>query len=374
MVLGKNRVSRGAGARKRIQNDGVGIGGDLEDSLDQFERLGSEVRQVVRENLQEGLLGALGVVDLLVRPDCLWNQTVLHLGQETLDGGDLVAVAAPPDAIVLVQVVEALLRDRPISPRWRAIDNAPTRASYGVGPLAVGVARREVAGLPRPPRIVIGVAITRVGLRSAWQQVPRKRLLASRVRDDEVMVLREVLGAALGRVHLLPYHGRDEVLLPENLVHQTAQVMNLVVVDRHEDRAVFSEQLAQELEARQHHAAPLVVAGQVVAVHHPPQPVLHEGRVHVVVVRPALIPCVVGRVDVDALHLAVVGRQKRLQGREVVALNDQVVAQARLVAQPLLALRQQLVERHGQMVILDEDLPLEAQSRHEGLLDAMSVI
>ncbi len=168
----------------------------------------------------------------------------------------------------------------------------------------------------------------------------------------------------LGAVHLVPNDGRDEVLLPEYLVHQTAQVMNLVVVNRHEDHAIVSEQLAQELEAGQHHAAPLVVAGQVVAVHHPPQPVLHEGRVHVVVVRPAFIPGVVGRVDVDALHLAVVRRQQRLQGCEVVTLNDQVVAQARLVAQPLLAVRQQLVERYGQMVILDEDLALEAQSWH----------
>ena len=54
-------------------------------------------------------------------------------------------------------------------------------------------------------------------------------------------------------------------------------MMGLVVVDGHEDRAVLPEQFAQELEARRHHTAPLVVAGQVVAVHDPAQPVLHEG-------------------------------------------------------------------------------------------------
>ena len=100
----------------------------------------------------------------------------------------------------------------------------------------------------------------------------------------------------------------------------------LVVVDGHEDGTVLPEQFAQELEARHHHAAPLVVAGQVVPVHDAAQPVPHERRSHVVVVGPPLVARVVGRVDVDALHLAVVGRQQGLQGGEVVAVDDQVVA------------------------------------------------
>ena len=91
-------------------------------------------------------------------------------------------------------------------------------------------------------------------------------------------------------------------------------MMHLVVVDGHEDRPVLPEQFAQELEARQHHAAPLVVAGQIVAVHDSAQPVPHEGRVDVVVVRPAFVARVVGRIDVDALYLAVIGREQSLQG------------------------------------------------------------
>ena len=42
-------------------------------------------------------------------------------------------------------------------------------------------------------------------------------------------------------------------------------------------------------------------------------------------------------------------------------VDDQVVAQARLLAKPLLALRQEFVERHGEVMILDENLPLEVE-------------
>ena len=145
-------------------------------------------------------------------------------------------------------------------------------------------------------------------------------------------------------------------------------MVHLVVVDGHEDRTVLPEQFAQELETGQHHAAPLVVAGQVVAVHDPAQPVPHQGRVHVVVVRPALVARVVGWVDVDALHLAVVGRQQGLQRGQIISVDDQVVAQARLLAQPLLAHRQQFVEGHGQVVVLDKDLPLEMEPWQGALL------
>ena len=110
------------------------------------------------------------------------------------------------------------------------------------------------------------------------------------------------------------------------------------------------------------------MAGQVVAIHDPAKPVPHEGRIHAVAVRPALVARVVGRIDVDALHLAVIGRKQGLQRGQVVAVDDQVVAQARLLAQPLLAHRQQFVEGHGQVMVLDEDLPLEMEPWQGALL------
>ena len=145
-------------------------------------------------------------------------------------------------------------------------------------------------------------------------------------------------------------------------------MVHFVVVDGHEDRPVLPEQCAEQLQARHQHAAPLVVPGQVIAVHHPAQPVPHEGRIHVVVVRPALVARVVGRIDVDALYLSVIGRQQRLQRGQVIAVDDQVVVEARLLAQPVLARRQQLVEGYGQVMVLYEYLPLEVEPWQGALL------
>lgn len=45
-----------------------------------------------------------------------------------------------------------------------------------------------------------------------------------------------------------------------------------------------------------------------------------------------------------------------ISGRPIVAVDDQVVVEARLLAH-----RQQFVEGHGQVMVLDEDLPLELE-------------
>ena len=106
-----------------------------------------------------------------------------------------------------------------------------------------------------------------------------------------------------------------------NLIHQRPQMMHLVVVDGDEDRAVVGQQLAQELQPREHHAAPLVVAGEIVAVHRAAQPVAHHRRVDLVVVNPPLVAGVVGRVDVDALHLPGIAWQQRLERVQVVEIG-----------------------------------------------------
>lgn len=56
------------------------------------------------------------------------------------------------------------------------------------------------------------------------------------------------------------------------------------------------------------------------------EPLLDFRAVDVVVVDPVLIAGVVGRVDVDALDLAGVVGQQGFEGKEVVALDEQVSA------------------------------------------------
>ncbi len=50
------------------------------------------------------------------------------------------------------------------------------------------------------------------------------------------------------------------------------------------------------------------------------------------IVNPAFVTGVVGRVDVDALHLAVISGEPRLERLQVVALDDEVVVQTRRLA------------------------------------------
>ena len=109
----------------------------------------------------------------------------------------------------------------------------------------------------------------------------------------------------VARIALLPDVVCDETASPKHLIHQHLEVMPLVVVDGDPDRAIVAQQLAQQLQARQHHGQPLGVFQVVVVV--------LEGAFGVV-----------GRVDEDALDLPAVKRQQAFQRFEVVALDQQV--------------------------------------------------
>ena len=86
--------------------------------------------------------------------------------------------------------------------------------------------------------------------------------------------------------------------------------MAFVVVNRHPNAAVLPEQLAQQLQTRQHHAEPL-------------------GVLQVVVVMLKRAFRVVGRVNEDAFDLASVEGQQGFQGFEVVALDQEIVLDGR---------------------------------------------
>ncbi len=116
-----------------------------------------------------------------------------------------------------------------------------------------------------------------------------------------------------------------EIALAKNLIHQHPQMVLFVVVNGHENHAVVGQQFAEQLQAGPHHAEPLVVTLQILAVNGLVQPFAHQGAVHLVVVGPALVAGVVGRVDVDALDAASVAGQQGFERVEIVAVNDQVI-------------------------------------------------
>jgi hypothetical protein len=115
------------------------------------------------------------------------------------------------------------------------------------------------------------------------------------------------VNSSVRRSAFLPEHIRHKIPPPKHLIHQHLEVMPLVVVNRHPNRAVLAQQFTQELQARQHHAEPLRMF-----------------QVVVVMLKRAL--GVVGRVDEDALELPPVERQQGLERFEVVAVDQQVVS------------------------------------------------
>ena len=110
------------------------------------------------------------------------------------------------------------------------------------------------------------------------------------------MIVAECVGVHAFAVDLLPYGVRHKIPPPKHLIHQHLEVVPLVVVDGHPDRAVFTQQIAQNLQTRQHHAQPLAVF-----------------QVVVVMLKRAL--GVVRRVNEYAFDLAGVEGKKRLQGQ-----------------------------------------------------------
>lgn len=104
--------------------------------------------------------------------------------------------------------------------------------------------------------------------------------------------------------------------------------MHFIVIERHPQAAAFGQEFTQQHEPRPHHAQPLVVAQQVLAVHRiAGQPFLHDRGIDIVVVTPLFISGVVRRVNEDQINLSRVARQQALQRMQVVAVNDEIAAE-----------------------------------------------
>ena len=87
----------------------------------------------------------------------------------------------------------------------------------------------------------------------------------------------------------------------------------------HISDVLHMQQLLQQLQPGIHHAQPFVVPGQVLALpaHDLPQPLADFRVVYIVIVDPALVSRVVGRVDIDALHPSLVPGQQSFEHLQV---------------------------------------------------------
>ena len=130
----------------------------------------------------------------------------------------------------------------------------------------------------------------------------------------------------------------------------------LSVINADENNTIVRQQLLQQLQARVHHAQPLVMAGQVLALFadNLAQPLLDLRVVDIIVIDPALVARVVRRIDIDALDAPLIPGQQRFQRFQIIAPNDHVLAAVvRLVLSVFIkaVLALQHPKRHVLMVI-----------------------
>jgi hypothetical protein len=165
-----------------------------------------------------------------------------------------------------------------------------------------------------------------------------------------------------------PHELRDEILFAKGLVHGRAQTVHFVVVDRDQDNSVVREKLSQHSESWPHHAKPLVVPGEVLAVNYFAEPFLNHWRTDVVVVDPTFVAGVVGWVDIYALHLAVIVGQQGFERLQIIAMDHQVIVQTHLVGEAFRLQRLQFVVRHEQMKILHQRFAFEIYGWHAPII------
>ena len=225
--------------------------------------------------------------------------------------------------------------------------------------------RKSVAASPRHD-IVVGILVLRIHLRRTRQlaRLPARNLAV----DEHVLDLcGDALRVVPSRVVALPRDVRHEARRAEDLVADKLEVRELRVVDADEDGARRREQPSQQLQPRVHHAQPLVVSAEVFALlaDDLPEPLPDARVVYVVVVDPSLVAGVVRRIDVDAVNLALVLRQQRLERLEVVAVDDHVPAvRPAAVQHALLGNALKHAIGHVTMVVDHLVLAHPVQSRH----------
>ena len=92
------------------------------------------------------------------------------------------------------------------------------------------------------------------------------------------------------------------------------------------------------------------------------EPAVDLRGVHLVVVNPTFVAGVIGRIDVDALYLARVFGQQRLEGMEIVPLDDEISRLRAAVRKGHIRLQQ--AERYFLMVADHRIFPDLVQCRH----------
>ena len=116
-------------------------------------------------------------------------------------------------------------------------------------------------------------------------------------------LVHDTLGVIAGRICALPRNIGNKTITSKNFITNQLEIGILRIINADKNNPILRQQLLQQLQPRVHHAQPLVVAGQVLALSadNLTQPLLDLRIIDIIVVDPALVAGVVGRIYKDAV-------------------------------------------------------------------------
>ena len=116
-------------------------------------------------------------------------------------------------------------------------------------------------------------------------------------------LVHNTLGVIAGGICTLPGNIGNKAVTAENLITNQLEIGILRIINADENNSVVRQQLLQQLQAQIHHAQPLVMAGQVLALFadNLAQPFFDLRVIDIIVIDPALVAGVVGRIYKDVI-------------------------------------------------------------------------
>ena len=207
------------------------------------------------------LLGRVVRSDFISQPKRVRSQAALHLIQKFLDTRNVVSILSEPYSVVGDLLLHSSLREYPASS-----DRQNMHAAIGRNEI-VELLLRSMTGLsiggyrlPWSMRITVRVPVPSLHFIRESQLVARSLEVGifGSVNMQVFVIFGEDL-AVLTRGSLLPDASRHKIRSAEHLVQQHLQIGALRIVDRHPDRSVFRQQVAQQFQTRPHHGEPTSV-------------------------------------------------------------------------------------------------------------------
>src|SRR5690606_26040140 len=101
---------------------------------------------------------------------------------------------------------------------------------------------------PPAPRVI--VRVPEIGIAGAGPAylVRHPYIGVTGVDDLEIVIVRELARRVISSVNFLPDYGGEKIPASEHLIHYDLEVVPLVVIDGHPDRAIFGQEIAKQFQ------------------------------------------------------------------------------------------------------------------------------